>query len=495
MDIQIGGLSLEFVLLFSSGLLIAAVLASRISSSFGVPALLVFLALGMLTGSEGLGKVPFEDYSLAYAIGSVGLAIILFDGGMRTPWSGVRPIFKVGLSLSVLATIITGVTTAAFAYFATGLNKLESMVLGAIVSSTDAAAVFSILRSKGLSLKDNLKELLEFEAGSNDPVAIFLTVAVLSVALGDASGPLGVIQLFFLQAGLGALGGWFGGRFMRWLINKSGVEFEGLYGVLVVGLVVLLFSAVALLGGSGFLAVYIAGMVLGNAEFLHKGSITRFLDGIAWVCQIAIFLVLGLLVFPSRLVDVWHEGLLIGLFMMFVGRPLSVLFAAPGRSLPPRERIFVSWIGLRGAAPIILATLPWSVGFPNSEKIFSLVFFIVFASVVFQGVSIPWFANFVGVTAPIKEEADNEKTGLLPPGFFAIEITVKEKAPACDHRVVDVGIPAGVLLTRLERDGRFLIPQGDTKLMSGDVIWALARQSNLEALRGLFGEVKLLQSP
>lgn len=483
--------SLESILLAGSILLVLSVLASRISTTFGVPVLLVFLAIGMLAGSEGPGRIEFYDYSLAFAVGSICLALIMFDGGLRTPWQSVRPVLKLGISLSFVGTVVTGLVTGVFAHYVLNLEWIEAMILGAIVSSTDAAAVFSTLRAQSLSLRGNLKQTLEFEAGSNDPVAIFLTIGMLMLAASVGENAFFVFsKLLVMQGGLGLLGGWLGGIGTRWLVNNIGIEYEGLYGVLIFGLVVAIFSATASLGGSGFLAVYVTGIYLGKYDLLHKGSITRFFDGIAWIAQILVFLTLGLLVYPSHLLSVWKEGLLLALFMMMVARPFSVLVAAPGKALNKGERLFVSWVGLRGAAPVILATLPWSVEFPKAEYFFNLVFFVVLISVMVQGVSIPWLARKAGVSEPLRENGASElSAGFLPSGFINVEILVGAGVPAENRRIVEISLPPGVLLTSLERQDRYLVPRGDTVFQAGDRIWALARPSNIDALIKIFGDV------
>ena len=445
----------------------------------------------MLAGSEGPGGFEFDNHPIAFAIGSVCLALIIFDGGMRTSWNSIRSVLFVGISLSVLGTLATGATTAIFSHYVLGLSWIEGLLLGAIVSSTDAAAVFSILRSKSLSLKGTLKQTLEFEAGSNDPMAVFLTVAVLTFATQKGASALGLGTMFLMQGGLGIGLGYLGGRGTRWLLNHIDIEYEGLYGVLVLGLSLIIFAATSALGGSGFLAVYIAGLVLGNSEMLHKGSISRFLDGIAWIAQILVFLTLGLLSFPSHLLPHWRDGLLLSLFMMFIARPVSLMIAAPVAAIGRKERIFISWVGLRGAAPIILATLPWSVGFPNAEYFFNLVFFVVLTSVAAQGISIPWLAKRLGIVEPIREEPAQElSAGMLPAGFFSIEIEVKPGSLAENQRVLDLSLPEGVLLTSLERTNRYLIPRGDTVLIRGDRIRGLARPGSVETLRGIFGTAK-----
>ncbi|MBI2519980.1 MAG: potassium/proton antiporter [Bdellovibrio sp.] len=482
------GHALEIILLGGAILLTLSVLVSRVSSKFGIPSLLIFLGLGMLAGTEGLGGIDFDDHRLSFAIGSVCLALIIFDGGMRMSLKGIRPILSIGISLSLFGTFATGILTGTFAYFALKLSWVEALLLGSIVSSTDAAAVFSVLRAKSLSLKERIKQILEFEAGSNDPMAIFMTITVLTFASSHASGLMGLGKIFILQWGLGLIMGWMGGKASRWLINHFGIEYEGLYGVLLFGLVLVIFAATSGLGGSGFLAVYIAGLVLGNSEMLHKGSVTRFLDGIAWMAQILIFLTLGLLSYPSHLIAVWKEGLLLSLFLMLVARPLSVVMASPGANLERKERVFISWVGLRGAAPIILATLPWSLDFPKAEFIFNLVFFVVLISVITQGITISFIAKWLGVTVPFRHEFVNElPPDMLPAGFVSIEIEVKSGAPAENQRIVDLQLPPGVLLTSIERKEHYLIPRGRTTIVAGDKIWGLARLSNIESLQEIFG--------
>ena len=491
--ILFSGHSLETILLAGSILLIISVLASRISSRFGVPLLLIFLVIGMLAGSEGPGQIDFENYSLSFAIGSICLAFIVFDGGLRTSWSRTRPILAVGTSLSFFGTLITGLATGIFAHYALGMSWIAGLLLGAIVSSTDAAAVFGILRAKHLKLKGNLKQTLEFEAGSNDPVAVFFTITVLSFFTSPDNGFFSVIEFFLIQAGLGLAMGYGGGKIIRWMINHVGIDYEGLYSVLLIGLVVFLFALTSYLGGSGFLAAYVAGLFLGNSDLLYKGTISRFLDGMAWIAQIIVFLTLGLLAFPTHLMSVWKEGLLLGFFMMFIARPLSVYIAAPGKIFASNEKLFVSWIGLRGAAPIILATLPWSVNFPNAEYIFNLVFFVVLISVISQGISIPFMARLFNVAAPIEEEAHKFTAEVLPSGFSLIELTLHEGAPAHENRVVDLQLPSGVILTSIERGGRYLIPKGNTVLHAGDKISALIRPSNVEGLKMIFGDEEINQ--
>jgi cell volume regulation protein A len=332
-DIWYNNLMIENILISASILLLVSVLASKISDRFGVPALLLFLILGMLAGSDGPGGIYFDDPVLAQFIGVIALVLILFSGGLDTEWKLVRPVLKEGLLLSTFGVFITAIVTGVFASKLLGFTLVEGLLFGAIVSSTDAAAVFSVLRSKGIGLKGQLKPLLELESGSNDPMAIFLTIGLIEIITQPDSAPASLIGLFLRQMLIGAALGYGMGRLMLFFINRLKLGYEGLYTVLTLALMFLAFGVTAVAGGSGFLAVYIAGIVLGNHDFVHKRSILRFHDGLAWLMQIAMFLTLGLLVFPSRLVPIALEGLLLACILMFVARPSSVFISLLPSSL------------------------------------------------------------------------------------------------------------------------------------------------------------------
>lgn len=487
----IGSHPLEFFLLAVSLMMIFSVLSSKASSYLGVPSLLLFLGIGMFAGSEGPGGIDFTNYHLAYVLGSISLMFILFDGGMKTPWKKVKPVLKIGISFSTLGVIFTCVLVGSFVHFIFNQGWIESLLFGAIVSSTDAAAVFSILRSKNLSLKGSIKQVLEFEAGSNDPMAIFLTIGFLILSKDTGSNFQDFILLFLLQWGVGLIIGFLSGKSTVLLLNKIKIDYDSLYAILLVSLVVLTFSITTVLGGSGFLSVYIAGLIIGNSNILRKYSLSLFQDGIAWISQISLFLVLGLLVFPSHLFIVWKEGIILAFFMMIVARPVSVYLAAPLAPFNGKERLFISWVGLRGAAPIILAILPWSVNFPNAEYYFNLVFFMVLVSVLLQGVSIPWLAKKLELTEDLNNTEENN-VAFLPKGFVTIKAYVKHNAPSIGTRVVDLNLPSGVLLTSLERKDRYMIPKGETVFEERDEIYILARPSNLDWLRQIFGSCTII---
>ncbi len=380
--------------------LLLSVLLSKISDRFGIPTLLLFLVLGMLVGSDGPGGVYFDDPVLAQTVGVIALFLILFSGGFDTSWTSVRPVLKESWTLATLGVAVTAGLVGLAAGVLLDLPLLQGLLLGSIVSSTDAAAVFAVLRSKGVSLKGRLKPLLEMESGSNDPMAVFLTIGLIELITRPEASVTGLIVLFFQQMLIGAAMGYAMGYLMYWLVKHLKLGYEGLYPVLTLALACLTYGLTAVIGGSGFLAAYLAGIVLGNREFPNKRSLSEFHDGLAWLMQIAMFLTLGLLVFPSRMIPLWAPALLTALILMFVARPVSVFIGLIPARLERKEKVFVSWVGLRGAAPIILATFPFVAGLPQASMIFHVVFFVVLTSVLLQGVSLPYVAKWLGVDAP-----------------------------------------------------------------------------------------------
>lgn len=380
-------------------LLLISVSASKVANKFGVPALLLFLFIGMLAGSEGIGGLSFENYNLAKTIGDLALIFILFTGGLETEWKSIRPVLVQGLIMSTLGVALTMFFLGTFAWFmlgsfssvmvgSDGINWVDGLLLGAIISSTDAAAVFSILKSSNLKLKGNLQALLELESGSNDPMAVLLTTTLVNIVkTGDVSFLYLGITLI-AQLAIGIIGGYGFGRLMTWIINNIKVNAQGLYPVISLGQVLLTYSVITLLQGNGFLGVYIAGVVLGNSNFTYKSTILDFHDAISWLMQIGMFLLLGLLVFPSQLITVAPIAIIIALFLMFIARPLSVIIGLAISPYNNSEKLFISWVGLRGAVPIILAISPIAVGIPDAKTLFNVVFFIVLISVSIQGFSL-----------------------------------------------------------------------------------------------------------
>jgi potassium/hydrogen antiporter len=469
-------LTSENILLLGSILLFLSIIASKTSYRLGVPALLMFLALGMLAGSDGLGQIQFDDPKLAQFIGIFALNFILFSGGLDTKWESVKPVLSQGIVLSTAGVFLTALFLGLFTYYYIGFTLLESLMLGAIVSSTDAAAVFSILRGKGVGLKRHLRPILELESGSNDPMAYFLTVSLLFVYTHQESSLISILPLFFKQMIIGAGLGLVMGKLMALILNKINLDIDGLYPVLVTSLVLFTFSITDFIGGNGFLATYLSAVVLGNASFIHKKSLIRFYDGIAWLMQIIMFLTLGLLVFPAQIVPVIGKGIILSLFLMFVARPVSVFVSLAFFKVRLRERIFISWVGLRGAVPIVFATYPLIGGVENANMLFNLVFFITVTSVLFQGTTLPSVARWLKLTVPDKvrkrspleiELVDNFKSELL-------EIELQQGNKAIGKSIVQLSFPQSAIIVMINRNGKFIRPGGSTQLKEGDKLHVLA---------------------
>ena len=383
-------LSPEKILLIASVLILVSLVAGMTSSRFGVPTLLLFLAVGVLAGSEGIGRIYFDDPHIAGFIGVVALNFILFSGGLDTNWSSIKPVMWRGIALSTIGVFITALTVGVFAHFVLRFSLLEGLLLGAIVSATDAAAVFSILRNRGVRLKGNTSALLEFESGSNDPMAYFLTISLTALIADKNMDVLPLVVQFFKSFLIGGAMGYCMGKISHWVINKIRLDTDGLYPVLVLGLAMFTYSATHEIGGNGFLATYISALILGNSDFLHKRSLKKFYDGQAWLMQIVLFLTLGLLVYPSRVLPIVGSGLLIAAFLIFIARPAGVFSSLAFSKSSFRSKLFISWVGLRGAVPIVFATYPMIAGLDKAGMIFNLVFFISITSVLLQGTALPF---------------------------------------------------------------------------------------------------------
>jgi cell volume regulation protein A len=478
----------DAVLVAAALLIFLGVVASKVSSRLGVPAVLLFLIVGMLAGSEGVGGIDFTDHELAQAIGIVALALILFAGGLDTEWSDVRPVLGKGLLLATVGVPITAMVVGTVAAWVLGVSLAVGLLLGSIVSSTDAAAVFSVLRSRNVGLKGRLRPLLELESGSNDPMAVFLTLAFISVITDDGGGVAELMGVFVLQAVVGAVVGFAMAKGAVMAINRARLEYEGLYPVLMIAIVLLAYGGAAVLGGSGFLAVYVTGLMMGNARFLHKKSLMRFADGLAWLMQIAMFLVLGLLVFPSDVASVAGRALVVSLALIFVARPVAVGIVLGLTRLGVRETLLVAWVGLRGAVPIVLATFPLVEGVPEASLIFNVVFFIVLTSVLVQGPTLPLVARWLRVDAPFERQRPF-LLDIVESGDGATdlhEVTVAPGSPASGRQIVDLRLPTGTLVVLLSREDEFVVPQGSTVVRAGDNILLVADQDMLPAARALF---------
>lgn len=483
---------IENLLFWIAILALISVISTKLSDKFAVPVLLIFLAIGMLAGSEGLGRVYFNDPWLAKTIGVIALAFIIFSGGIDTKWKEVQPVVFPGILLSTLGVFLTAIIVGGFAVFILKYSFIEGLLLGSIVSSTDAAAVFSILRSKRISLKSPLKPLLELESGSNDPMTVFLTLTFINLLILKNYNIYLLIPKFILDMGGGALIGYLMGRFIVLIINKLKLEFDGLYPVLTVSFVLLTYSFASILKCNGFMAVYITGLIMGKQIFINKTMIMRFHDGLAWLMQITMFLVLGLLVSPSQILPITLIGLLLVFLLMFIARPVSVFISLLPFKMSARKKTMIAWVGLRGAAPIILATFPLLAGIDQAEFIFNIVFFVVVASVLIQGVSIPLFSKMLKVDAPFPKRQRYPIEFERREGIDAElhDVIVPYDAVAVGKRIADLGIPEKCLIMLISRDDKFIIPAGPTVIDGGDVLLVLANEQDLAALNRILLPLK-----
>jgi cell volume regulation protein A len=467
-----------------SALLLVAILASKLSSRLGIPAMILFLAVGMLAGSEGPGGIHFNDPRLVQSVGVIALAYILFAGGVDTNWQSVRPVVREGVLLSIFGVGITALLVGWFVHLTLDFSWLEGLLLGAIVSSTDAAAVFAVLRGRNINLRGKLKPLLELESGSNDPMAVFLTTGMILLLTDPTAGIVSLLPLVVWQMTFGAGLGYLFGKGAVLFINRLRLDFEGLYSVLTLTLVPLIYSVTSLAKANGFLAVYVAGMVMGNSSFVQKKSLIRFHDGLAWLMQIVMFLVLGLQVFPSHLVPVISVGLVVAVFLMLVARPVSVFLGLVFSPMTIREKGLISWVGLRGSVPIVLATFPLLAGIAKAEMIFNLVFFIVLASALLQGSSIPLVARWLGLEDPNPEPLQPLMTGDEPIAPGALHsVTIAAGSVMDGKQLVDLCLPAGVLVVYIQRDGSFIVPRGGTQVFAGDRLNLLADDQLLQEVQ------------
>jgi len=468
--------TIENILLIGSLLLLISIIAGKTSYRFGVPTLILFLLVGMLAGSEGLGGIYFNDPKLAQFIGIVSLNFILFSGGLDTSWQAIKPILWQGVSLSTVGVLFTALSLGVFVSYVTDFTIFEGLLLGAIVSSTDAAAVFSILRAKSLGLKSNLRPTLELESGSNDPMAYVLTIAFLGLVMFPEKSVFTVIPLFLQQMLLGGALGYLFGRASKYIINKIRLDFEGLYPVLVIALMFITFSATDFVGGNGFLAVYICAVYLGNHRIMHKRTILKVFDGLAWLMQIVLFLTLGLLVYPSNILPVFGIGIVISLFLIFIARPIGVFLSLLPFKMKLRRRFYISWVGLRGAVPIVFATYPLLAGIDKADMIFNIVFFISVTSVIIQGTTLTIIAKWLHVAVPEKAKkqapldiffSNKEKTVML-------EVKIDEHSPVIGKEVVDLDFPDSCVIVMIHRDEKYITPQGSTIIEAGDKLIILS---------------------
>ena len=492
-------ISAENFLLIASVLLFVSIIAGKTGYRLGVPALLLFLVVGMVFGSEGLG-LQFSSFKQAQFVGMAALSVILFSGGMETKASDIKPIAVEGIVLSTLGVLLTALITGLFIYAMVGLfpkylslSFAGCMLLASVMSSTDSASVFSILRSKNLYLAQNMRPLLELESGSNDPMAYMLTIIFIQLIVSSGASLDVMLWTLVIQFVLGIVFGYLLGRLAVFVMNIINLNYSALYAILLLSFVFFIFSFTDLLGGNGYLAVYIAGLVVGNNKMIYKKSVITFFDGMTWLFQIIMFLILGLLVNPSELLVVWAPAVAIGIFMIVAARPISVFICLwPFKKMTRKAKWFVSWVGLRGAVPIIFATYPFVQGVPHAREIFNIVFFITIISLVVQGTTVPYSAKLLGL---LSEPEFTKDFAVEMPEDIAVtaEFKVDEKFLDTHKTVGDINGGQGVAVMMIKRGGKFFIPNGNTALEMGDKLLLVgSKEEDLQDFCGRAGMDKYM---
>ena len=473
------------ILLIGSILLFVSIVVGKTGYRFGVPTLLLFLMVGMAFGSDGLG-IQFHSAKEAQFIGMVALSIILFSGGMDTKFSDIKPILAQGIALSTLGVLLTALFAGLFIWWLSGMSwtnihfpLITSLLLASTMSSTDSASVFAILRSQKINLKHNLRPMLELESGSNDPMAYMLTVVLIQLTQSASMGIGGILSSFFIQFIVGAIAGYLLGKLAILMLNRLNIDNQSLYPILLLSFVFFTFSLTDLLGGNGYLAVYIAGMMVGNARIMHRKEINTFMDGLTWLFQIIMFLCLGLLVNPHEMIEVALVALLIGVFMIVIARPLSVFICMLpfGKKVTLKSRLFVSWVGLRGAVPIIFATYPVVEQVPGADAIFNIVFFITIVSLVIQGTTVSHMSRWLGLSMPMPKTGNDFGVELPEEiGSALRDLTVTAELLANGNTLKEMNIPQGTLVMIVKRGDAYLVPNGQLQLELGDKLLLISEK-------------------
>ncbi len=457
-------------ILILSVLLLSCVLLSKSLQKFGVPVLILFLGIGMISGPEGLGFIAHHSYDFTHSISIIAICLIIFSGGLMTNMEHIKPILHTGVSLSTFGVLHTTIFVGSFCYYFLDLAFYECLLIGAILSSTDAAAVFTAFAGKKIHIRKRVRTLLELESASNDPMTYLLVTVFLGLFQAELSSNTETLQLIIINPVVGFIGGIAIFQLFKFINEKIELDFEGLYPALTLGFLFLTYSAVTKFDGNGFLAVYIFAIKMGNTKLNHKKSLTQFFDGLAWLSQIGLFLLLGLLVSPSRLIDVAPQASVIALFLIFVGRPLSMAFSTFFSELDFKEKIFVSWGGLKGATPIVFASLVATQMGSQTNIIFDIVFFTVVFSAILQGSTIKILAKKLGLTYEPTTSPDFYKNlniiNLANQGIKEVQISASLEDET--KRLIDLNLPSGVLVLYINRDDEVLIPNGETCVLKND---------------------------
>lgn len=478
-------LQTDSLILFIAILFIFGVVTTKFSARLGVPALVLFIGIGMLIGSDVLGLIYFDDAGIAQLIGIFALIVILFEGGLQTNWSTLKPVIKPALSLATIGVLITTLLIAVAAKYILSVDWDLALLFGAIVGSTDAAAVFAVLKDQ--PIQKRLGATLEAESGSNDPMAVFLTVAMIEWITNTNANVFQLIFTFFLQMGLGLLLGVILGKLAVSAINRINLDSSGLYPIFAISFALLTYGITSFLNGSGLLAVYIVAIVIGNADIAYRYSVFRFSEGFAWMMQILMFVILGLLVFPSELFtwDIMWQGIVISVILMVLARPIAVLCATVTMKFKAKELLFLSWAGLKGAVPIVLATFPLLAGVVGSQQIFNIVFFVVLTSCLIQGTTIPVLADKLALFGPKKTAPIHtlELISLGKANAEMIEYEMEEEAAIIGKTLNDIIFPEDTLINAIIREEHLVTPTGDTVIEPGDLLYILTSRKSKKPLR------------
>lgn len=468
-------------LMIISGLvLLICITSSKMLYKFGVPMLLIFIVLGMLFGSDGIVGIYFDNYDLTSTLCSIALVFIMFYGGFGTNWKMAKPVAKQSILMSTFGVIITSLLTGVFCYFILNTSLLEGLLIGSIVGSTDAASVFTILRSQKLNLKSEIASLLEVESGSNDPIAYMMTLSIVMIMSSGLSWS--IVPMILKQIIFGILLGAVLAKATVFIIRRANFELEGFYSIFIIAIAILAYALSEFIGGNGYLSVYIAGIILGNSKIPHKKSLVAFFDGISWIMQIMLFFMLGLLSFPSRLPQVIGGSILISIFMIFIARPIATHVILRGFKTPIKEQILISWVGLRGAASIVFAIFAITSGVPIENDIFHIIFFIALISVSVQGTLLPKVAQKLDLvdndTTVLKTFNDyqEEKSTML------LEYNVSKSSKWMNKTIMDAEIPDDILIVMIKRNGQVIVPKGSTEILEKDILVLSGNNLNEVAL-------------
>ncbi|TFE01176.1 potassium/proton antiporter [Jeotgalibacillus sp. R-1-5s-1] len=482
MDFSVDGL-----IFLMAAMLIIGVVATKFSSRLGMPSLVLFLMAGMLLSEF----IYFENTEFVQLVGILALIVILFEGGTQTQWQSIRPVIGPSASLATLGVLITSGIVGVAAVVILDLSWLEGLLLGAIVGSTDAAAVFSVLGTK--NIKERLTSTLEAESGTNDPMAVFLTIMFIELIQFPDTSVFSLFGGFVMQMSIGLVAGLILGRITAVVINKINLDASGLYPVLALSFAIFTYAGTTFINGSGLLAVYVMAVMVGNHDLTYRHSILRFNEGFAWMMQIVMFILLGLLVFPNQLLDVIWQGILLSLILMIIARPVGVFLSMIGMKYSVKEKVFISWAGLKGAVPIVLATYPIVAGIENALLIFNTVFFVVLTSALIQGGTLSWLGNKLGLSG--EEVAPSpyslELVSLGKTESEMVELTIPKDSAVAGYQLVDITLPKHTLITAIIRNQKILTPTGNTRIKEGDTLYVLTRKKTRDLVKVRFYQKRI----